>query len=112
MLAGIGCCQQGGGDNDGADAARRGRLVNESTIKVRYGGVGGGGANVIGGSNDEGPPAAAPPSPLSPSWIEVEVDARAYMSKLWWEVRRLRNKLEARRLAREEEVCRDLLAYI
>jgi hypothetical protein len=34
------------------------------------------------------------------------------ISKLWWEVRRLRDKLEATRLAREEEVRRDLLAYI
>jgi hypothetical protein len=81
-------------------------------IKVQYGGVDGGGANVIGGSNNKGPPAAAPPSLLLPSWIKVEVDARAYMSKLWREVRRLHDKLEATRLAREEEVHRDLLAYI
>ncbi len=77
-----------------------------------YGGVDGGGANVIGGSNEKGPPAATPPLPLLPSWIKVEVDARAYTSKFWREVRRLRDKLEATRLAREEEACRDLLAYI
>ena len=42
----------------------------------------------------------------------MEVDSRAYMSKLRWEVRHLRDKLEATRLAREEEVHGDLLAYI
>ncbi len=101
-----------GGVKDGANTARRGRLVNGSTIKVRYGGVDGGGANIIGGSNNEGSPATAPPSPLLPSWIKVEVDVRTYMSKLWREVRRLLNELEATRLAREEEIGRDLLAYI
>ncbi len=79
---------------------------------MRYGSVNGSGTDIIGGSNDEGPPAAAPPLPLLPSWIKVEVDARAYMSKLWQEVRRLHDELEATRLAREEEVHRDLLAYI
>ncbi len=42
----------------------------------------------------------------------MEVDARAYMSELWREVRHLRDELEATRLAREEEVRRDLIAYI
>jgi hypothetical protein len=79
---------------------------------MQYGSVDGSSADIIGGSNDKGPLAATPPLLLLPSWIKVEVDACTYMSKLWWEVRRLRNKLEARRLAREEEVCRDLLAYI
>ncbi len=36
----------------------------------------------------------------------------AYMSKLWQEVRHLHNELEAMRLAREEEVSKDFLAYI
>jgi hypothetical protein len=53
-----------------------------------------------------------PSPPSSPSWIEVEVDMRTYMSKLRREVRRLRDELDATRLAREEEVHRDLLAYI
>jgi hypothetical protein len=91
---------------------RRGRLVNGSTIKVRYGGINGGGANVVGGLKDDGPPAAAPLSPLLPSWIEVKVDACTYMFKLRQKVRRLHNKLETTRLAREEEVSMDLLAYI
>ncbi len=90
----------------------RSRLVNGSRIKVRYGSVDGGSADIVGGSNDTGPPAAAPSSPSWTSWIKVEVDARAYMSKLQREGRRLRDKLEATRLAREEEVRRDLLAYI
>jgi hypothetical protein len=34
------------------------------------------------------------------------------MSELRWEVRRLHHKLEATRLAREEEMQRDLFAYI
>jgi hypothetical protein len=92
--------------------ARRRRLVDGSTIKVRYGGVDSGGVDVIGGSNNNGPPAAAPLSPLLLSWIEVVVDARAYMSELRREVRRLCNDLETMMLTREEEVRRDLLAYI
>ncbi len=102
----------GGGVQDGADTARRGRLVNESTIKVRYGGINGTSADVIGGSNGDRPPPTAPLLPLLPSWIEVEVVAHTYMSKLRQEVRHLRNELEVMRLAREEEVRRDLLAYI
>jgi hypothetical protein len=62
--------------------ARRGRLANRRMIKVQYSGVNGSGAIVVGGSNDDGPPAAAPSPPLSPSWIEVELDVHAYMSKL------------------------------
>ncbi len=99
-----------GGIDNGVDAVRRGRLVNESMIKVRYGGVDGSGVNIVGGLNNDGPPATVPSLPLSPSWIKVEVDTHTYVSKLRQEVRRLRNELEATRLAREEEVRRDLLA--
>ncbi len=58
---------------------RRGRLVNGSRIKVRYGGIDSSSANVVGGSNNDGPPAAAPSLLLLSSWIKVEVDVRAYM---------------------------------
>ncbi len=68
--------------------ARRGRLVDRSTIKVRYGGVDSGGTDFVRGSKDNGPPTTALLSPLLPSRIEVEVDARAYMSKLRRDVRR------------------------
>jgi hypothetical protein len=91
---------------------RRGKLVNRSMIKVRYSGIDSGSPDIIGGSNNDGPPAAAPLLPLLPSWIKVEVDMRAYMSKLRREVRHLHGELEATRLVREEEVRRDLLAYI
>jgi len=93
---------------------RRGRLVDGSRIKVRYGGgVAGGDDDDIdvdvgeGGSKDDGPS-----SSVASSGIEVEVDARAYMSELRREVRRLRDELEATKLAREEETRKDLLGYI
>jgi hypothetical protein len=69
-------------------------MVNGSTIKVWYGGGGSGGAIFVGGFNDDRPPATAPLLPLSPSWIEVEGDVCACMSKLRQEVRRLCGKLE------------------
>ena len=43
---------------------------------------------------------------------EVEVDVNAYLSELQGEVKLLRDELEARREAREEELRKDLLAYI
>ncbi len=86
---------------------RRGRLAIGSTIKVRYGGVASSGANIVGGSNDNRPPAA---TLLLPPGIKVEVDSRAYMSKLRREVRHLGNELKVTRLARE--VRRALLRYI
>jgi hypothetical protein len=46
------------------------------------------------------------------SGYEVEVDANAYMSELRMEVKKLRDDLEARRNAKEEELRKDLLAYI
>ena len=107
--------EEGGGNgDDGSDAMRRGRLVDGSRIKVRYGGgVAGGDDDDVdvdvgeGGSKDDGPS-----SSVASSGIEVEVDARAYMSELRREVRRLRDELEATKLAREEETRKDLLGYI
>jgi hypothetical protein len=103
--------EEGGGNDDDADAMRRGKLVDGSRIKVRYGGVAGGGDDdddVGGGSKDDDGPSSFAAS----SGIEVEVDARAYMSELRREVRRLRDELEATKLAREEETRKDLLGYI
>lgn len=51
-------------------------------------------------------------SDLKVPGVEVEVDAASYMTELRTEVARLRNELEKKKQAREEEVRKDLLMYI
>lgn len=51
-------------------------------------------------------------SSVSSPGLEVEVDAKAYMSELRGEVSRLREELDATKQAKEEEIRKDLLMYI
>jgi len=77
----------------------------DGKIKVRYGAsVGDGSESSIDDDSDS-------PSPSS-FGMEVEVDAEAYMAELRGEVSRLREELDATKQAKEEEVRKDLLAYI
>ena len=102
---------------------RRGRIVKGTKIKVRYGGVGGasgassdGGEeettteedddNVTGKDEDD----AEKESVSSPFMgLEVEVDAKAYVSELRGEIKRLRDAIESTRREKEEKVEEDLL---
>ncbi len=77
----------------------------DGKIKVRYGTSVGGDSESP--TDDEG----ESPSP-SPFGMEVEVDAEAYMAELRGEVSRLREELDATKQAKEEEIRKDLLAYI
>lgn len=94
--------QLGGDVGKGGDdpaMVREGRLM-DGKIKVRYGGVSGSGSGDEEESNNK------------KGGLEVEVDAKAYMSELRREVKRLRDELELSQQAREEELQKDLLAYI
>lgn len=77
----------------------------DGKIKVRYGASAG--VNSESSTDDE----KESPSP-SPFGMEVEVDAEAYMAELRGEVSRLREELDATKQAKEEEIRKDLLAYI
>ena len=86
---------------------QRGRIVKGTKIKVRYGD-----ANAIAGeeedvSNEDGEEESILSSPFM--GLEVEVDAKAYVSELRGEIKRLRDAIESTRRAREEEVQEDLL---
>ncbi len=86
---------------------RRGRIVKGTKIKVRYGD-----ADAITGeeedvSNDDGEEESILSSPFM--GLEVEVDAKAYVSELRGEIKRLRDAIESTRRAKEEEVQEDLL---
>lgn len=100
---------------DVKDGMRDGRLI-DGTIKVRYGGGtggGGGGSSGFASSNDDGLKDMYTSSTTHPpSVLEVEVNAKAYMSELRREVKRLRDELEVSKQAREDEIRKDLLAYI
>ena len=107
-----------GGDvgKGGDDAAmvREGRLM-DGKIKVRYGGVSGSGdeeESNNNGINDNSSSITAATSSTKKGGLEVEVDAKAYMSELRRDVKRLRDELELSQQAREEELQKDLLAYI
>lgn len=88
-------------------AVREGRGRIEGKIKVRYGGGGGSSGSDASDDADEG----ETPAPSTPG-LEVEVDAKAYMSELRGEVSRLRDELDATKQAKEEEIRKDLLTYI
>ena len=77
----------------------------DGKIKVRYGASVG--VNSESSVDDE----SESPSPSS-FGMEVEVDAEAYMAELRGEVSRLREELDATKQAKEEEIRKDLLAYI
>jgi len=77
----------------------------DGKIKVRYGATAD--ANSESSIDDE----SESPS-LSTFGMEVEVDAEAYMAELRGEVSRLREELDATKQAKEEEIRKDLLAYI
>jgi len=77
----------------------------DGKIKVRYGASAD--ANSESSIDDE----SESPSP-STFGMEVEVDAEAYMAELRGEVSRLREELDATKQAKEEEIRKDLLAYI
>eukprot|EP00984_Skeletonema_dohrnii_P034815 scaffold33712_cov136-Skeletonema_dohrnii-CCMP3373.AAC.2 len=77
----------------------------DGKIKVRYGATSD--ANSESSIDDE----SESPSP-STFGMEVEVDAEAYMAELRGEVSRLREELDATKQAKEEEIRKDLLAYI
>ncbi|KAL3811047.1 hypothetical protein ACHAXA_004558 [Cyclostephanos tholiformis] len=132
---GLGIGSRRGKDDDGGrkmlpgeggemDAIRRGRLVDGGRIRIRYGGIAAAGGSEEGrggiikdneyGEGEDGVVSNQSSSSTSPSHssIEVEVDARAYMSELRREVKQLRLELEATKLAKEEEMRKDLLAYI
>jgi hypothetical protein len=98
--------EEEGGVGGMKDAMRRGRLVDGGRIRVSYGGVSDGG----GGDDNVDDDVVSAKS--SSSSIEVEVDARAYMSELRREVKRLRDELESTKVIRERELRKDLLAYI
>ena len=77
----------------------------DGKIKVRYG-----------ASKDTNPDTSADKEsrspPVVPLGMEVEVDADAYMAELRGEVKRLQEELYATKQAKEEEIRKDLLAYI
>jgi hypothetical protein len=101
---------------------RRGRIVKGTKIKVRYGGGGGAsGASSEGGEeettteedddNVTGKDEDAEKESVSSSFmgLEVEVDAKAYVSELRGEIKRLRDAIESTRREKEEKVEEDLL---
>jgi hypothetical protein len=94
----------GGGDDDAA-MVREGRLM-DGKIKVRYGGVS------DSGDEEESSTTATTTPSTNKGGLEVEVDAKAYMSELRREVKRLRDELELSQQAKQEELQKDLLAYI
>lgn len=101
-----------GGGEDAAEVAllREGRLM-DGKIKVRYGGGEEDKSN-NNGINDKSSSITATTPSTNKGGLEVEVDAKAYMSELRREVKRLRDELELSQQARKEELQKDLLAYI
>jgi len=77
----------------------------DGKIKVRYGASAGTNSK----SSDDNDSESPSPAPLG---MEVEVDAEAYMAELRGQVSRLREELDATKQAKEEEIRKDLLAYI
>jgi hypothetical protein len=103
-----------GGGDDAAAMVREGRLM-DGKIKVRYGGVSGSGdeeESNNNGINDKSSTTATTTPSTNKGGLEVEVDAKAYMSELRREVKRLRDELELSQQAKQEELQKDLLAYI
>lgn len=79
--------------------------AHHGKIKVRYGASAGTNSK----SSDDNDSESPSPAPLG---MEVEVDAEAYMAELRGQVSRLREELDATKQAKEEEIRKDLLAYI
>lgn len=92
------------GENNPEDKAWRDGKRVEGKIKVRYGT----GADTATESAAESESSVTAPL----GGMEVEVDAEAYMAELRGQVSRLRDELDATKQAKEEEIRKDLLAYI
>jgi hypothetical protein len=91
------------GESNPEDKAWRDGKRVEGKIKVRYGT----GADTTTESAESESSFTAPLGGM-----EVEVDAEAYMAELRGQVSRLRDELDATKQAKEEEIRKDLLAYI
>ena len=97
-------------ENEELVRQRRGRIVKGTKIKVRYGGSDDdakGDDEVSNNENEEDDGNEEESSPFM--GLEVEVDAKAYVSELRGEIKRLRDAIESTRRAKEEEVEQDLL---
>lgn len=92
------------GENNPEDKVWRDGKRVEGKIKVRYGT----GADMATESATESESSVTAPL----GGMEVEVDAEAYMAELRGQVSRLRDELDATKQAKEEEIRKDLLAYI
>jgi len=92
------------GENNPEDKVWRDGKRVEGKIKVRYGT----GADSATESATESESSVTTPL----GGMEVEVDAEAYMAELRGQVSRLRDELDATKQAKEEEIRKDLLAYI
>ena len=92
------------GENNPEDKVWRDGKRVEGKIKVRYGT----GADTATESAAESEGSVTAPL----GGMEVEVDAEAYMAELRGQVSRLRDELDATKQAKEEEIRKDLLAYI
>lgn len=92
------------GENNPEDKVWRDGKRVEGKIKVRYGT----GADTA--TKSAGESESSVTAPLG--GMEVEVDAEAYMAELRGQVSRLRDELDATKQAKEEEIRKDLLAYI
>lgn len=92
------------GENNPEDKVWRDGKRVEGKIKVRYGT----GADTATESAAESESSVTAPL----GGMEVEVDAEAYMAELRGQVSRLRDELDATKQAKEEEIRKDLLAYI
>lgn len=92
------------GENNPEDKAWRDGKRVEGKIKVLYGT----GADTTTESAAESESSVTAPL----GGMEVEVDAEAYMAELRGQVSRLRDELDATKQAKEEEIRKDLLAYI
>src|SRR6056300_525625 len=92
------------GENNPEDKVWRDGKRVEGKIKVRYGT----GADAATESAAESESSVTTPL----GGMEVEVDAEAYMAELRGQVSRLRDELDATKQAKEEEIRKDLLAYI
>lgn len=93
-----------GESSPGSKAWLDGKRI-DGKIKVRYGASAGTNPKSSADVDSESPS----PAPLG---MEVEVDAEAYMAELRGQVSRLREELDATKQAKEEEIRKDLLAYI
>ncbi len=92
------------GENNPEDKVWRDGKRVEGKIKVRYGT----GTDTATESATESESSVTAPL----GGMEVEVDAEAYMAELRGQVSRLRDELDATKQAKEEEIRKDLLAYI